>query len=197
MAAKATLSAQPREGSGKGVARKLRAAGRVPAVVYGHGDTPQGISVDAHELELLMAGQGVNAIVTLALEGAGDQDVILRDVQKHPSRPQVTHVDFFHVNAREVLHVKVPVRLTGQPRGVAEDGGVLDQVLYDLEVECLPGNIPDAIVIDVTALRLGESVRVGEVPAENVKILHDADLPIASVVGTGAGESGAAAAAAE
>lgn len=182
--AKSKLGAALRQDGGKGVARKLRSAGRVPAVLYGHGEKPRTLSVNAHDLGLLIGAVNVeNTIVTLDIEGEGSMDVLLREVQMHPYKPEALHVDFFHVNARETLHVKVPVRLLGTPVGVHTDGGVLDQVLYELEVECLPRNIPDAVEIDVAALGLGESVRVGDVPArEGVKFLQDGELPIASVV---------------
>ena len=180
---KSKLKAAPRTDSGKGVARKLRSTGRVPAVLYGHGEQPRALSVDAHALGLLVAACNVeNTIVTLDIDGEGPQDVLLREVQMHPYKPEPLHVDFFHVNARETLHVKIPVRLTGTPVGVHTDGGVLDQVLYEVEVECLPGNIPDAVEIDVANLGLGESVRVGDIPAARASVLNDADLPIASIV---------------
>lgn len=184
--AKVNLGAAPRQDGGKGVARKLRSTGRVPAVLYGHGETPRPLSVNAHDLGLLIGSISVeNTIVTLDIEGEGSQDVLLREVQMHPYKPEALHVDFFHVHAGEKIHVKVPVRLTGTPVGVHTDGGVLDQVLYDVEVECLPGNIPDAVEIDVSNLGLGESVRVSEIPArDGVKFLQDGDLAIASVVGS-------------
>ena len=184
MATKSKLGAAPRQDGGKGVARKLRSTGRVPAVLYGHGEQPRALSVDAHALGLLIGAVNVeNTIVTLDIDGEGPQDVLLREVQMHPYKPEALHVDFFHVNARETLHVKIPVRLHGTPVGVHTDGGVLDQVLYELEVECLPGNIPDSVEIDVAELTLGESVRVGDVPAvEGVKFLQDAEQPIASIV---------------
>jgi large subunit ribosomal protein L25 len=182
--AKSKLGAALRGDSGKGVARKLRSTGRVPAVLYGHGEQPRALSVDAHALGLLIGAVNVeNTIVTLDIDGEGPQDVLLREVQMHPYKPEPLHVDFFHVNARETLHVKIPVRLQGTPVGVHTDGGVLDQVLYEVEVECLPGNIPDAVEIDVSNLALGESVRVGEIPAvDGVKFLQDDEQPIASIV---------------
>jgi len=182
--AKSKLGAASRQGAGKGVARKLRSAGRVPAVLYGHGEEPRALSVSAHDLGLLIGAVNVgNTIVTLDIEGEGPQDVLLREVQMHPYKPEPLHVDFFHVHAGEKIHVKVPVRLIGNPVGVHTDGGVLDQVLYEVEVECLPGNIPDAVEIDVSNLALGESVRVGDIPAaEGVKFLQDGELPIASIV---------------
>jgi large subunit ribosomal protein L25 len=182
--AKSKLQATLRQDAGKGVARKLRGTGRVPAVLYGHGEQPRALSVNAHDLGLLIGAVNVeNTIVILDIEGEGPQDVLLREVQMHPYKPEPLHVDFFHVNAGEKLHVRIPVRLQGTPVGVHTDGGVLDQVLYDLEVECLPGNIPDAVEIDVSALGLGESVRVGDIPSrDGVKFLHDGELPIASIV---------------
>jgi large subunit ribosomal protein L25 len=191
MATKSKLGAALRTDSGKGVARKLRSTGRVPAVLYGHGEQPRALSVDAHALGLLVAAVNVeNTIVTLDIDGEGPQDVLLREVQMHPYKPEPLHVDFFHVNARETLHVKIPVRLHGTPVGVHTDGGVLDQVLYEVEVECLPGNIPDSVEIDVANLVLGESVRVSDIPAvEGVRFLNDADLPIASIVASRAAVS--------
>jgi large subunit ribosomal protein L25 len=182
--AKSKLGAAPRQDGGKGVARKLRSAGRVPAVLYGHGEQPRALSVNAHDLGLLIGAINVeNTIVTLDIDGEGPQDVLLREVQMHPYKPEALHVDFFHVHAGETLHVKIPVRLQGTPVGVHTDGGVLDQVLYEVDVECLPGNIPDAVEIDVANLGLGESVRVGDIPArEGVKFLQDGELPIASIV---------------
>jgi large subunit ribosomal protein L25 len=184
--AKSKLGATPRDDAGKGVARKLRHAGRVPAVLYGHGEQPRALSVNAHDLGLLIGAVNVeNTIVTLDIDGEGPQDVLLREVQMHPYKPEALHVDFFHVHAGEKLHVKIPVRLHGTPVGVHTDGGVLDQVLYEVEVECLPGNIPDSVEIDVAALGIGESVRVGDIPArEGVKFLQDGELPIASIVGS-------------
>jgi large subunit ribosomal protein L25 len=191
MASSATLKAVLRSSAGKGTARKLRAAGQVPAVLYGHGEKPRPLAVNAHELGLLIASVNVeNTLVRLDIDGEGMQDVLLREVQMHAYKPEALHVDFFHVNAKETLHVKIPVRLTGTPVGVHTDGGILDHVLYDLEVECLPGNIPDGVEIDVSHLLLGESVRVGDIPArEGVKFLQDAELSIASVVASAAAES--------
>lgn len=189
--AKSHLVATPRQDAGKGVARKLRAAGRVPAVLYGHGDKPRSLSVNAHELGLLVHAINVeNTLVKLDIEGEASQDVLLREVQMHAYKPEALHVDFFHVNARETLHVKIPVRLSGTPVGVHTDGGVLDQVIHELEVECLPGNIPDAVDLDIANLGLGESIRVSDVPEfEGVKFLQDGELPIASIVASRAAVS--------
>lgn len=180
----ASLNAQSRTGSGKGSARKLRASGRIPVVVYGHGDKNQTLSVDALELEKLLARISVeNTLIEVAVEGGGTTRALIREVQMHPFKPEVLHVDLLQVHADERIHLKIPVRLTGTPDGVRNGGGVMDQVLYDLDVECLPGDIPDALEFDVTDLGVGESGRVRDVhvPA-GVTILNDGELPVVSVL---------------
>jgi large subunit ribosomal protein L25 len=187
----ATLNATARTGSGKGGARKLRATGKVPAVVYGHGDKNVPLALDRHELELLLHGISVeNTVISLVTDGGAGKDVLIRDVQMHPYRPEVLHVDFIQLHAGEVIRMKIPVRLSGNPAGVRDEGAVLDQVIYDLEVECLPGNIPEAFEVDVSNLGVGESIRVHDVSFPNVRILADGELPIASVVPPSAGPSG-------
>ncbi|HEX8243189.1 MAG TPA: 50S ribosomal protein L25 [Longimicrobium sp.] len=193
-----TLHATRREGGGKGGARKLRGTGRIPAVLYGHGDRTQSLAVDAHELELLLHHVNPeNTLIGLEIEGSGRTDVLIREIQKHPYRPEFLHVDFLQVHGDEALKLDIPVRLTGTPVGVRDEGGVLDQVLYDLHVECLPGNIPEAAEVDISGLRIGESVRVGDVSIPNVTVLMDADLPIASVLMARVHEEEEAAAATE
>ena len=187
----ATLNATARTGSGKGGARKLRATGKVPAVVYGHGDKNVPLALDRHELELLLHAISVeNTVISLVTDGGTGKDVLIRDVQMHPYRPEVLHVDFIQLHAGEVIRMKIPVRLSGNPAGVRDEGAVLDQVIYDIEVECLPGNIPEAFEVDVSNLGVGESVRVHDVSLPNVRILADGELPIASVVPPSAGPVG-------
>jgi large subunit ribosomal protein L25 len=179
----ASLNARPRAEHGKGAARKLRAAGRVPVVVYGHGDETHSLSVDALELEKLLARISVeNTLLQVAVEGGETTRALIREVQMHPFKPEVLHMDLLQVHAGEAIRLQIPVRLVGTPDGVRNGGGVMDQVLYDLEVECLPRDIPDAIEVDVSALGVGESARVHDVSVDNVKILNDADLPIVSVL---------------
>lgn len=180
--ANATLKASRRDQSGKGAARKLRGTGRIPAVLYGHGDRTESLSLDAHELELLLNHiSSGSTLISLDIDGRRT-DVLIRELQKHPFKPEVQHVDFLQVHGDETLTLSVPVRLTGTPRGVRDDGGVLDQVLYELEIECLPRHIPEALDIDISGLGLGEQLRVHDVTMPNVTILNDGDLPIASVL---------------
>jgi large subunit ribosomal protein L25 len=178
-----TLNATPRTGSGKGVARKLRAAGKVPAVVYGHGDRTIPLAVDAHELEILLHSISVdNTVIGLITDGGPETKVLIRDVQMHPFKPQTLHVDFIQLHAGERIHLRIPVRLVGTPEGVHMGGGVMDQVIYDLDVECTPDQIPEAAEIDVSGLQVGDSARVGDLKLEGVRILTDPDLPIVSVL---------------
>jgi large subunit ribosomal protein L25 len=178
----ATLNAQLRQGTGKGVARKLRSSGQIPAVSYGHGKEAQPLSINTHELELLLATiNPENTIIDLKVEGSRSSQVLIREVQHHPSRPFIQHVDFFQVKAGEKLHVSVPVRLTGTPVGVREGGGVLQEVLHELSVECLPKDIPEVIDLDVDGLQVGDSIHVADVNLDRVTILNAGDLLICSV----------------
>lgn len=180
--ANATLKASRRGTGGKGAARKLRGGGQVPAVLYGHGDRTESLAVDAHELDLLLHHVNPeNTLIGLDIDGSRS-DVLIREIQRHPYRPEVLHVDFLLVHGDEALKLDVPVRLLGTPVGVLEDGGVLDQVIYELHVECLPRHIPEAAEVDISGLRVGESVRVSDISLPNVTILTDADLPVASVM---------------
>jgi large subunit ribosomal protein L25 len=178
----ATLKAKLREGKGKGVTRKLRAAGEVPAVAYGHGVEGRSLSVDRHELELLLSSiNPENTIIDLRIEGSGSVQALIREVQHHPSRPIIFHVDFFQIKAGEKIHVEVPIHLHGSPIGVREGGGMLQEVLRELTVECLPKDIPAGIDIDIDQLKVGEVVHVSDVQVENATILNSPDLVICTV----------------
>jgi large subunit ribosomal protein L25 len=182
MANAATLKASRRDTAGKGNARKLRSTGQVPAVLYGHGDRTESLAVDAHDLELLLQHVNPeNTLIGLDIDGSR-ADVLVREIQRHPWRPEVLHVDFLLVHGDALLKLDVPVRLTGTPVGVLDEGGVLDQVLYELHVECLPGNIPEAAEVDISGLHVGDSVRVSDISMPNVTILMDGELPVASVL---------------
>jgi large subunit ribosomal protein L25 len=178
----ATLHAHERESNGKGGARKLRRTGKVPVIVYGHGEETRSLAVDALELEKLLHSISVeNTLVSLALPGGGTADVLIRDLQTHPVKANVIHVDFLQIHANEAVKLQVPVRLVGTPVGVRDEGGVLDQEVHDLEVECLPGDIPEAAEVDVSGLHIGESLRVRDVSLPRVTILTDEDQAIVTV----------------
>jgi large subunit ribosomal protein L25 len=177
-----TLTARPREERGKNAARKMRRAGMVPAVMYGHGDEPRALSVDLHELQRLLATTRVETtILDIQVEGAATVPALVREVQYHPARPEILHLDLLMVHAGEKLHLVVPVRLQGTPTGVSEDAGILQEVLRELSVECLPRDIPEAIDIDISELAAGSSIYVREVSVPRVTILNDPDLVICTV----------------
>ncbi|HSJ15577.1 MAG TPA: 50S ribosomal protein L25/general stress protein Ctc [Longimicrobiales bacterium] len=183
MAKKATLKAEPRSERGKGAARKTRAAGRIPAVVYGHGEPTRELTVDAHELELLFARVHYeNTIINLDIAGEkAEVKVLVREVQSHAFRPDVLHVDFYQIHAGEKLVVDVPIRLQGTAAGVRA-GGVMMQTITDLEVRCLPDHIPEFITIDVSGLEIADAVHVGDLTLpEGVEPQVDADRVVCSV----------------
>jgi large subunit ribosomal protein L25 len=182
--ATANLSATPRTESGKGVARKLRAQHRIPGVLYGHHREPQPLVLDARELDRLIEHFATETtVVELALDGQSVRTLI-REVQRHPYKRQVLHVDFQALVAGEKVTVDIPIVLVGIPAGVRVGGGVLDQVLRELTVEVDPSEIPNHIDVDVSALELAESVHVSDLvlPA-GVTVLDDSDATVC-VVGT-------------
>lgn len=177
-----TLKGERRAGLGKGGARKARAAGKIPGVVYGHGETPIAVSVGARDFELAMLQhKGGNAIVSLALS-PGEYTALIRDVQYDPLSQAILHLDFQHISLTETVEVKVAVRLTGIAVGVKDGGGVLEQITREVEVRCLPTAIPSAIDVDVTSLGIGQSLHVRDLVAEGVTVLSDPDHTVATVV---------------
>jgi large subunit ribosomal protein L25 len=180
----ATIIAAPRSESGKGAARVLRREGRVPAIMYGHGDATRSISVDAHELEKLLASINIeNTLIDVQVEGGETTRALIREVQWHPYKRFALHLDFYQVHAGESLKLDVPIRVVGTPAGVRDQGGVLQQTLHELHIECLPRHIPDTVELDVSHLSIGDSISVRDVEIANVTITNDPDLAICSVVG--------------
>lgn len=179
------LEAKPREERGKGAARRLRAAGKVPAVVYGGDADPVTVTLDAQEAFRLFQSISVdNTIVSLTLDGE-DQPVqtLVREIQTDPLRPDLLHVDFYRIQEGMEVEVDVPVHLNGVPEGVKAQGGILQQVIHDLPVRCMPNLIPETYEIDVTALEMGDSIHVDELPVEEgITILLDAERTVCSVV---------------
>jgi large subunit ribosomal protein L25 len=176
------LVAPPRGDKGKGAARRLRAKGLVPAVVYGHGMDPVHLTIDARELlHLLHTDAGTNVLVDLRV----DHDQLLaipREIQRDHIKGQFIHVDFLQVARDEKITVDVPVHLTGESHGVKE-GGVVEHHLWTLQVECLPQDVPTAIEADISNLGINESLKVADVPAgERFTILTSLEEVVVSVV---------------
>lgn len=183
MGSQATLKAQPRQDRGKGAVRKMRAQGRVPAVVYGHGDETRMVTVDAHELDLLFKRVHYeNTIIELEIEGErGPVRTLVREVQSHAFKPRVLHVDFQQVHADEPIHVNIPIRLLGSPQG-ARMGGVVMHTVTDLPVRCLPDRIPESIDIDISHLGINDAIHLRDIQlAEGVEPEIDADQVICSI----------------
>jgi len=179
--AEVKLVAEPREGTGKGVARKLRAAGRVPAVLYGHGMDSTALSVDARDLyHVLHTGAGTNVLVDLVVDGS-DHLIIPRDVQRDHIQGRFIHVDFLAVRRDEKLQLSIPVRIVGESVGV-KAGGVVEHHLWELEVESLPGDVPEAIDADISNLEIGMSLRVSDLVApKGATILTDPEESVVAV----------------
>lgn len=175
------LVAIKREGTGKGVARKLRAAGRVPAVLYGAGLESTPLSVDARDLfHVLHTGAGTNVLVDLVVDGS-EHLILPRDVQRDHIRGRFIHVDFLAVRSDEKIRLSVPVRLVGDSVGV-KAGGVVEHHLWEVEIECLPADVPDAIEADISTLEIGMSLRVSDLVApEGTTILSDPDASVVAV----------------
>src|SRR5687768_4979627 len=180
----AVLEAIKRETRGKNEARRVRAAGKIPAVVYGDKSEAAVISVDPKILlRILHSESGVNTLISLKFEGEGDTRVLVRDYQVDPVTQRPLHVDFYRIAMDKVLRVTVPIMLIGEPKGVKAQGGVLDFVNRDIEVECLPADIPEHIDIDVSELLINQGIRVRDLPADSKwKVLTDADAMIIHVV---------------
>jgi len=182
MALIVSLAASLRQAAGKGAARQARLQGKVPAVIYGHGRETQPLEVAAKALEKALTGvQPQNTIIELAIDGKKVKTLI-REIQRHPLRPDIIHVDFYEIHAEEKVRLKVPVQLAGNPDGVRNAGGVLDQVTREVEIEVLPEHIPDRVELDVTALKIGDSLHVRDLSIPSATILTSADLTIATVV---------------
>jgi large subunit ribosomal protein L25 len=176
------LSGQRRERVGKGGARKTRADGFIPGVLYGHGEAPVPIEIKAREFQLaLQHHKGGNAIVNLAVNG-GEYTALIRDVQYDPINHSVLHLDFHRISLDESIEVKVTVHLQGLAVGVKDAGGILEHILRDIEVRCLPTAIPSSIDADVSHLNIGDSIHVRDLSVPNVTVLSDPDATIATVV---------------
>ena len=182
MSDQVSLNVDVRTASGKKVAKKLRYRGQLPAVVYGEGAESVACSVDQRRLTDLLKAHGRNAIISLS---AGDtsQSTIIKDIQYHPVRDEILHVDFHRIDLTRKIVVEVPLHATGSAVGVRIGEGILEQMLHDLEVECLPTEIPDHIEIDVSDLDIGDSLHVSDivVDGDDLTVVTDADRTIFAV----------------
>jgi large subunit ribosomal protein L25 len=186
MAEQIKLSATSRTEKGKGVAKRLRREGKLPAVVYGHKTDPIALTIDSKQLlKLIVEGKSEHKLFGLSIEGNGkpiEKIVMIKELQIHPLKRNFLHVDFFEVAMDEEITLSLVIKLVGEAPGV-EMGGMLQQVRRDIEIKCLPSQIPDTVEIDVSALNIGDSVHLNDIQLpEGIKVLDDADLTIATVL---------------
>jgi large subunit ribosomal protein L25 len=179
-----SIEAEPREAFGKNASRRLRYAGRVPGVVYGDQGPSLPVAVDPKEiLRVLHSAAGQNAIFTLEIKGKAPARVMLRDWQLDPIKGNLIHVDLVRVGRDHKLRVKIPIHVTGEPKGVKVQGGIFEFALREVEVECLPEDIPEALTVDVTELTIGQNLRVSNLPlGPKVKVITDPNRVVAHVV---------------
>lgn len=181
--AEVALKAEVRQDRGKGPARRLRASGKVPGVLYGQGMDSLAVAVDARELDhTLSTDAGVNVLIDLRV-GSDNHLTLARVLERHPLKGAILHVDFLKIARDQTITVDVPVHFEGEAKGVKE-GGVLEHHLWQLHVECLPANVPERINIDVNDMDIGSIVRVADVrPPDGVTILtNEEDIIVTCVV---------------
>ncbi len=181
MAQVVQLTAEPRAAARKKGARALRSAGKVPAVIYGHGREPATLAVSSVELDRLLERIAPESTIVEVSVGGTTVKALIREIQRHPIRPGILHVDFQEIHAGEKLRLEVPVHLVGIPEGVRTQGGILDQVLRTVEIEVLPTDIPERVELDVSALVIGKSLHVSDLAIPKAHILTEADLTVATV----------------
>src|SRR5687767_6407911 len=172
-----------REGTGKGANRKLRRNGRVPAVLYGHKSKSMALDVDPKDIfKILHSDSGENTIFGLNVPGRERLNCLIKEYQLEPISHSLLHADFYEVAMDETLEVKVPLETEGEAYGVKTEGGLMDIVHRELHVECLPGDIPESIVVNVTNLKIGDLIRVRDlVVSDKIKILDDPETVVVAI----------------
>jgi large subunit ribosomal protein L25 len=185
------LNIELRDGKGKGAARKLRAAGRIPGIFYGAGDGAQAVALDPRVLDRLIraSAAGINTLFDLRGGGALDgKRVLVKEIQRDPVTGTPLHADLYAVDLDRTIQVSVPYRLMGTAQGV-KMGGIVDHSLREVELSCLPRWIPEEIQVDISGLDVGDSLHVRDIPLpENVTLISDPDLSVVSIVAPAAVE---------
>jgi large subunit ribosomal protein L25 len=177
------LLAESGRTTGSASARRLRTEDRIPGVVYGHGMDPLSVSVVRRDLRIALSGAaGLNTILDLTVDGEV-YPTLVKDIQRHPVKRNVQHIDFIQVNLNEEVTVAVPVRLVGEAKDVEAEGGLVDLTMNELEVVTTPRNIPDEIVIDVTDMDMDSTIRVSDIPLPaGVTAAADPEVPVVTIL---------------
>lgn len=179
------VAAEARASRGKNEARRVRVSGRIPAVIYGAFEDPCAISLDPKDiLRIIRSRTGHNSIFDVEVAGGEKTPVIVADEQYHPVKGTLMHIDLKRIDLTRKLRVSVPVHVTGEAKGVKQQGGVLDIVTKTVEIECVPDDIPNHFEVDVTELMIGTNIRVSDLPVkEGVRVITAPEAVIAHVVG--------------
>ena len=169
--------------TGSSSSRRLRTEDEIPGVLYGQGMTPIVLSVGRRDLRHALSGAaGMNTLLSLSVDGA-TYPAIVKDVQRHPVRRSVSHIDFLQVNMREEITISVPVHLHGEAKAVVSEGGLVDPAVDSIDVTCTPGNMPNEFVIDITDMQPHDVIRLADVPMPaNVVAVGDPDMPIVTTI---------------
>ncbi len=178
------VEATPRDTRGKNAARRMRCAGQIPAVLYGGSGQPQAVAVNTKQVAgILRSESGHNTIFTVKLNGS-EHKAILKDWQVDPAKGSLLHVDMLRIAMDVRMRVKVPVHTFGEPQGVKMQGGIFEMVTREVEIECLPSEIPDEFKVDVSGLMIGKQLRAADLPLDpqKIKLLTDPQRVIAHVV---------------
>jgi large subunit ribosomal protein L25 len=177
------LEAQPRTAGNKNEARRVRRGGKIPAVVYGAGQDAVSVAVDPRQVKRILNSEtGHNTIFDLALDGGAKTKAMIVDWQYEPIKGSLLHIDLKRIAMDKRLAVMVPIELIGEPAGVKQQGGILEQMLREVEIECLPADIPSHIDVDVSELVFGKVLRVVDLPhSDKLKFLTDENQPVAHV----------------
>ena len=182
-----TLTATPRTGSGTPTARRLRAEGHIPGILYGRGMEPISVTVERREFRLALSGPaGVNTVLALQVGGTS-YPAVVKELQRHPIRRTVNHVDFLQVNMNEEITVHIALRLEGESKAVAAMGGLVDPTVDSIEVSCTPTDMPNEFVIDITDMQPDTVIRLSDIPMpKGVTPLGDPDMAVVTVLTTAA-----------
>ena len=185
------LNAKPRGDKGKGASRRLRRLeNQVPAIVYGGKKEPQNISLGHFEIEKALENEAFYShIITINVDGGSSEEVIIKDIQRHPAKSQVTHMDFLRVDRNQKLHTKVPLHFLNEDKAKGvKAGGIVQHTMTELDIQCLPQDLPEFIEVDLIAVELGQAIHLSDIKlpkgVESVELLHGAehDLPVASII---------------
>lgn len=185
MSGEIKINASIRNAKGSSSVRRLRTSGTVPAIMYGIENDPQMLEIDTHSfVQLLRHHASEYLVIDLEIEGAGNKKVLVKEVQHHPVTGNVLHVDFQEISLTDKIRVELPVELVGEAEGVTQQGGVMEHLLRMVEIECLPSDIIEMIEVDVSAMKIGDRITVGDIVLDKNKftVVTAPEVAIASVM---------------